>query len=153
MHVTIISGKHLDPLLRSLHTIFQWKIDNIPFPFTLLLGNNRQQYKSLPGGYIPRVEKERGMLEVPWLAVELREWFASHRLTFPCSSLKTNEMKHKRRRKIHWQIVYWFPKRKRKKRNKCWFKDKKESILSAISSVVIVGSHNRFPSQRLLKLP
>jgi len=28
----------------------------------------------------------KGMLEVPWLAVELREWFASHRLTFPCSS-------------------------------------------------------------------
>ena len=27
------------------------------------------------------------MLEVPWLAVELREWFASHRLTFPCSSI------------------------------------------------------------------
>ena len=29
----------------------------------------------------------KGMLEVPWLAVELREWFASHRLTFPCSSI------------------------------------------------------------------
>ena len=42
--------------------------------------------KSLPGGYIPRVEKERGMLEVPWLAVELREWFASTRSTFLCYS-------------------------------------------------------------------
>ena len=26
--------------------------------------------------------QRKGMLEVPWLAVELREWFASHRLTF-----------------------------------------------------------------------
>ena len=35
-----------------------------------------------PGGYIPRVEtKGKGMLEVPWLVVELREWFASRRST------------------------------------------------------------------------
>ena len=38
---------------------------------------------STPGGLIPRGgKKERGMLDFPWLAVELREWFASRRSTF-----------------------------------------------------------------------
>ena len=38
---------------------------------------------STPGGLIPRAgKKERGMLDLPWLAVELREWFASTRSTF-----------------------------------------------------------------------
>ena len=30
----------------------------------------------------PKSRKERGMLDLPWLAVELREWFASTRSTF-----------------------------------------------------------------------
>ena len=33
----------------------------------------------------PKSRKERGMLDLPWLAVELREWFASTRLTFLCT--------------------------------------------------------------------
>ena len=38
------------------------------FPSPILSLGAASLIQSLPGGYIPRVEKERGMLEVPWLA-------------------------------------------------------------------------------------
>ena len=41
--------------------------------------------------------EERGMLDVPWLAVELREWFASTRSTLFLISLCYNEKERIRR--------------------------------------------------------
>lgn len=60
-----------------------------------------------PGGLIPRAgKKERGMLDLPWLAVELREWFASTRSTFLAYSLPRAPIMPKNSLKFHFYCYF-----------------------------------------------
>ena len=64
--------------------------------------------------------EERGMLDVPWLAVELREWFASTRSTlflipFPFLLLCFNSIKFG---PFPWNLIEWNTKEKGKEKGR-----------------------------------
>ena len=91
--------------MRFQKLFFQWEFPYAFIPFLMvptarerkiathqLCTNNWKKARSTDrkGSPSPDVEDHwyknqgKGMLEVPWLAVELREWFASSRSTFHC---------------------------------------------------------------------